>query len=136
MRKRAAKQIAQTGISVRWGGLDGASLELDDDTCDAGVITFALCTIPEPVSALRELRRVIKPGGELRVLEHGLSPDPAVQRWQHRFNPLQKRMADGCSLVHDPVAALNEAGWTITNTYQRYAPGPKPWCYLSSLRAV
>ncbi len=136
MRSRATKQIEKTEIPFRWGGLDGSSLQLDDNSCDAGVITFALCTIPQPVNALRELRRVIRPGGELRVLEHGIAPDHRIRRWQHRLNPIEKRMADGCSLVHDPVASLEESGWIVTNVYQRYTPGPKPWCYLSSLRAV
>jgi ubiquinone/menaquinone biosynthesis C-methylase UbiE len=135
MRRRAERQLAAADVRVRWGGLDGQRLDLEDDTVDAGVVTFALCTIPDPVAALDELRRVVRPGGQLRVLEHGLAPDESVARWQRRLNGVERRLADGCQLVHDPVASVAAAGWTITATYQRYSPGPKPWSYFTSLRA-
>jgi ubiquinone/menaquinone biosynthesis C-methylase UbiE len=136
MRNKAQRAIEEHHITVTWGGLDGQQLALDDVNFDAAVVTFALCTIEDPIAALRELRRVVKPGGELRVLEHGLAPDPAVARWQHRINGLEKVLADGCQLVRQPDQLVASAGWTITANYQRYAPGPKPWCYLTSLRAA
>jgi len=71
----------------------------------------------------------------LRVLEHGHAPDESVARWQRRLEPLERRFADGCHLTRDPVALLNEAGWTIDECYQAYVKGPKPWCYFTSLRA-
>lgn len=136
MRQRAQKQIAASGVAVRWGGLDGQRLDLPDASADGAVVTFSLCTIPDPVAALREVRRVVKPGGELRVLEHGLAPDESVARWQHRLEPLQMFWADGCHLTRDPTAALQAAGWRITADYHRYAPGPKFLSYFTSLRAV
>ena len=135
MRRRARERISQSKFPVRWGGLDGQRLELNDDSADAAVVTFALCTIPDAVAALRELRRVVRGGGELRALEHGLAPDPVVAKWQHRINPFEMVIADGCQLIRDPVQLVQEAGWHITANFQKFSPGPKPWSYFTSLRA-
>ena len=98
-------------------------------------MTFALCTIPDPLAALNELRRVVRPGGELRVLEHGLAPTASVAKWQHRLNGLEQRIADGCQLVRDPVILVESTDWSITALFQKFSPGPKPWSYFTSLRA-
>jgi ubiquinone/menaquinone biosynthesis C-methylase UbiE len=136
MRSHASKQIVASPIPVTWGGLDGQRLDLANDSADAAVVTFSLCTIPDPVAALRELRRVVRSGGELRVLEHGLAPDESVATWQRRLDPVQKTLAGGCHLTRDPVAAVAAAGWTITADYHRFAPGPKFFSYFTSLRAI
>lgn len=135
MRRLAAPQIDRTSIPVRWCGLRGEEIDLPDASADAAVVTFALCTIEDPVAALEQLRRVVRPGGELRVLEHGLAPDASVARWQHRLNGIEQRLADGCQLVRDASSIVEASSWTITANYQRYSPGPKPWSYLTSLRA-
>ena len=135
MRQRGARRIEAFAGEFHWGGLDGQHLDLDDNSFDAAVVTFSLCTIPDPALALQELRRVVRPGGELRVLEHGLAPDPAVAKWQHRLDPIEKVIADGCHLTRDCVVLVEANGWTVTSKYQRFAPGPKPWSYLTSLRA-
>jgi ubiquinone/menaquinone biosynthesis C-methylase UbiE len=135
MRARATRQIVQSSIPLRWGGLDAQKLDLPDASADAAVVTFSLCTIPDPVAALRELRRVVKPGGELRVLEHGLALEPRVAAWQHRLNGLQQILFGGCQLIRNPVEAVTESGWTITADYHRFAPGLKFFSYFTSLRA-
>ena len=135
MRGKAARQISVAHVPVRWGGLDGQKLDLEDSSVDAAVVTFALCTIDDPVAALREMRRVVRPGGQLRVLEHGLAPDPSVARWQRRLNGIEQRLADGCQLIRQPGSLVAAGGWTITATYERFAPGPRPWSYFTSLRA-
>lgn len=114
------------------GDLDGEHLVEPDDSCDSAVVTFALCTIPDPVQALRELRRVLRPGGALHFLEHGLAPEPAVRRWQHRIDPFQKRLCGGCHLSRDIPALLHEAGFEVTTLRTEYLPGPgiaKPWTH-------
>ncbi len=136
MRRRSAARREASPCEIRWVGLDGQDLDLDDDTVDHAVVTFSLCTIPDPARALRELRRVVRPGGELRVLEHGLAPDPAVQSWQHRCEPFEKVIADGCHLTRDPQQLVADNGWNITSVFQRYTPGPKPWTFFTSLRAL
>ena len=81
-RNLAADRIAESSIPVRFVGLDGQSIPLPDNSCDSAVSTFTLCTVPDPDLALREIGRVLRPGGTLFFLEHGLSPDPGVAAWQ------------------------------------------------------
>jgi ubiquinone/menaquinone biosynthesis C-methylase UbiE len=135
-RDRAAGRIAQSHATVTHVGLDGQSLPLDDDSCDGALSTFTLCTIPDVDAALAELRRVLKPGGELHFLEHGLSPDEKVRTWQRRIEPVQKRVADGCHLTRDPVALVAAAGFEVIRHDSRYAKGPKPWTWMTSGVAI
>jgi ubiquinone/menaquinone biosynthesis C-methylase UbiE len=112
--KLAAKRVAGTEVPVQRAGLDGQSLPFDDASFDAAVSTWTLCTIPDVASALRELRRVLKPGASLHFVEHGLAPDANVRRWQHRLEPMQKRLFGGCHLTRPTVDLLTGAGFTIT----------------------
>ncbi len=79
----------------------------------ARLCTFTLCTIPDVETALKELHRVLKPGGRFHYLEHGLAPDASVERWQRRIEPMQKRLADGCHLTRDPTQLVQDAGFEI-----------------------
>ncbi len=135
-RERAAERIAASHATITHVGLDGQSLPIDDASCDGALSTFTLCTIPDVDAALAELRRVLKPGGELHFLEHGLSPDPKVARWQHRIDPIEQRVADGCHLTRDPVALVEAAGFRLVRHDSRYAKGPKPWTWMTSGVAV
>jgi ubiquinone/menaquinone biosynthesis C-methylase UbiE len=126
--KLAGKRIAGTSIPIERAGLDGQSLPLPDDSCDVALSTFTLCTIPDVDAALGEIRRVLKPGGSLHFLEHGLAPDEPVRRWQHRIEPMQKRAFGGCHLTRPVAELLTKAGFTITQLdvfYEKSAP--KPW---------
>lgn len=130
-RMSSVRRTRSTAPVVR-GDLDGEHLVEPDSSCDSAVVTFALCTIPDPVQALREVRRVLRPGGELHFLEHGLAPEPGVQRWQHRIDPLQRRLFGGCHLSRDIPALLREAGFEVTTLRTEYLPGPrvaKPWSH-------
>ncbi|MGI8646073.1 MAG: class I SAM-dependent methyltransferase [Nocardioides sp.] len=82
-------------VPIERSGLDGERLDEPDATFDSALSTFTLCTIPDAAAALAEVRRVLRHGGTLHVLEHGLAPDPGVVRWQHRIEPLQRRLAGG-----------------------------------------
>ena len=86
--------------------------------------------------ALRELRRVLKPGGRFHFLEHGLAPEPNVQRWQRRLEPMQLALADGCHLTREPAALVQEAGFELESVESSYTKGPKPWVYFTFGRAV
>lgn len=127
----AAPRISASTVDVEQVGLDGQHLPLADDTCDAALSTFTLCTIPDPMLALSELRRVLKRGAVVHVLEHGRAPDDPVLRWQRRIEPWQKRFAGGCHLTRDVTTMLADAGFTDLEVTTRYVKGPKPWCYFT-----
>jgi SAM-dependent methyltransferase len=130
-RRLAAERIASVGMTVELAGVDGRSIPLDDASCDAALSTFTLCTVPDPARVLSELRRVLRPGGRFHFLEHGLSPDSSVVRWQRRFDPWQRRLADGCHLTRDALGLVGDAGFAIERADQRYAKGPKPWSWFT-----
>jgi len=121
----AADRIAASSVDVEFIGLDGQHIPLDDNTCDAGLLTYTLCTIPDPMQALGELRRIIKPGGTLHFVEHGEAPDERVRRWQRRAAPIQKRVAAGCHLNRPIVELISAAGFEIEWTDARYHGRPK-----------
>lgn len=128
-RKLAAKKLAGSSIPVDFAGLDGQDLALDDASVDNAVSTFTLCTIPDAGRALAEVRRVLKPGGRLFFLEHGLAPDAKVAKRQHRWDPVQQRVAGGCHLDRDIFALVESAGFALDRRANFYLSGPKPWCY-------
>jgi ubiquinone/menaquinone biosynthesis C-methylase UbiE len=130
-RRLAERRISATGVTVQHVGLDGQQIPLDEASCDGALFTFTLCTVPDPAQALAEVRRVLRPGGRVHFLEHGLSPDPGVAKWQHRFEPIQIRLADGCHLTRDASSLVEEARFVMEHNEQSYLRGPKPWSWLT-----
>lgn len=126
--KLAQKRLADASVPVERSGLDGQSLPLPNGSCDSALSTWTLCTIPDAAAALREVRRVLKPGGTLHFVEHGLAPDEPVQRWQHRLEPMNKRLLGGCHLTREIVDLVTSAGFTIAEVAVFYEKGaPKPF---------
>jgi SAM-dependent methyltransferase len=121
----AEARVRASAVPVRRAGLDGQHLPFDDDAFDAALSTWTLCTIPDVAAALAELRRVLKPGGRLHFLEHGLAPDERVQRWQRRLDPIQQRIAGGCHFTRPIANLITAAGFEITELDEFYESGPK-----------
>ena len=131
--KLAQKRLADAQVPVERSGLDGQSLPFPDDSFDSALSTWTMCTIPNIDVALAELRRVLKPGGRLHFMEHGLAPDEPVQRWQHRLEPVQKRVFGGCHLSRPIVPLLTNAGFTIRNVDVFYDDGAPKFLVADSL---
>ena len=122
-RRLAAERLRASSVPVDFVGLDGERIDLPDACVDEALSTWTLCSIPDATAAVREIARVLRPGGRLHFVEHGVSPDAKVQRWQHRLNPLQNRVACGCNIQRD-IPALIEAGGMVVESVERfYAKG-------------
>lgn len=127
-----AEARAGSPIAIERGGLDGQRLDLADASVDSVLSTLTLCTIPDAATALSEVRRVLRPGGALHFLEHGLSPDEGIRRWQHRLEPIQKRVFDGCHLTRPIDELVEQSGLVMEQVDRTYLPLPKlmrPWAF-------
>ena len=106
------------------------AIPLDAGTIDTVVTTWTLCSIPQAIQALGEMRRVLKPGGQLLFIEHGLAPEANVRKWQHRLTPVWKRIGGGCHLNRPIRTLIESAGFGIARIETGYAPGPKPMTFI------
>lgn len=125
----ARKRMHKAGIEVNLLPLPADEIPADDQSFDSIVCTYTLCTIPDAAAALREMKRVLKPEGELLFSEHGLAPDASVRRWQDRINPLWMKLAGGCNLNRDIPALLGDSGFRTDSLDSLYLPGPRPMTY-------
>lgn len=127
---RAKKAATDTGVDVELVEGSAEDLPMPEESFDTVLTTCTLCTIPNAAKALAEMRRVLRPGGRLLFLEHGLSPDPRVRAWQDRLNPLWRRLAGGCNLNRPIDRLIAGAGFHIDALTNEYAKGPRPMTYL------
>ncbi len=125
----AADRASACDFPVRRLGLSGERIDLPDASADTVVITYALCTIPDPEAALREAARLLKPDGRVLFTEHGLAPDRSVARWQRRIDPVWSRIAGGCHSGRDIPAIFRRAGLRLHDLQQGYVPGPRVLAY-------
>ena len=121
--KKVARRISRGSLPVELVRLSAETLPFEDGRFDCAVSTWTLCTIPEPVAALREVRRVLKPGGKYLFLEHGRSDDARVAKWQDSFNPVQRVIGCGCNLNRPIDALVAQAGLRIEKLDRYAMPG-------------
>ncbi len=126
MTRKAARGAATARFDVQLINAPAEAIPLDAASVDTVVITYSLCTIPEPLPALREIGRVLRPGGRLIFCEHGLAPDANVRKWQDRITPAWKRFAGGCHLNRDIPALIDQGGFRIAALETMYLPGWRP----------
>lgn len=135
MTAKARRAAAAAGRAVTFLEASGEAIPLDDRSVDAVVTTWTLCSIPDALGALAEARRVLRPGGELLFVEHGLAPEARVRRWQRRLTPLWKRCGGGCHLDRAIDALVREAGFTLDDVRTGYAKGPRFATFMYEGRA-
>lgn len=124
---RKAERAARRGrVEVEFINTPAESIPLPSASVDTALVTYALCTIPETTPALREIARVLRPGGRLLFCEHGLAPDAKVRKWQDRMTPIWKCVGGGCHLNRDIPALIEQGGFRIASIDTMYLPGWRP----------
>jgi ubiquinone/menaquinone biosynthesis C-methylase UbiE len=136
-RLAAMAKVAARGSSVPAEILETSaeSIPLDARSIDTVVMTWTLCSVRDPASALREMHRVLKPGGHLLFAEHGLAPDRGVQMVQRWLTPLWKRVAGGCHLDRDMGKLIASGGFEIEHLATGYMRGSRPITFMYEGRA-
>ena len=129
-RDLAAERLAESPTPVEFAGLDGQRLVFEDQSADTALSTWTLCTIPDVDMALAEIRRVLKPGGRLHFVEHGLSPEAGVAKWQRRLNGAQMWWAGGCQLQRQIATLVEAAGFELEKLDNYYMKGPRFMTYM------
>jgi ubiquinone/menaquinone biosynthesis C-methylase UbiE len=109
-------------FDVEFIGLPGEEIPLDANSVDTVLVTFSLCTIPEPEKALEGMRRVLRPGGKMIFCEHGAAPDAGVRKWQDRINPVWKAVCGGCNLNREIPSIIEGSGFKIGKLETMYLP--------------
>lgn len=126
----ARRRAIEAGVRAYLILGSAAAIPLATNTVDTIIMTWTLCSIAEPLAALREMRRVLEPGGKLIFIEHGLSPEPGVERWQRRLTPMWRHIGGGCHLDRKMDDLIRSAGFDLTELRTEYAQGPRPFTYM------
>jgi len=126
MRRIAERAAQSVEFEVELIDLPSEEIPLEADSVDTVLVTYALCTIPETEPALRQMARVLKPGGDLVFCEHGAAPDEGVRRWQDRLNPVWRRLGGGCNLDREIPKLIEQGGFKIRGMDTMYLPGWRP----------
>lgn len=122
MVKRAKPLAEKVPFDVEFIDLPGEEIPLDDNSVDTVLLTYTLCTIPDTLKAMQNMRRVLKPGGKLLFSEHGRAPDAAVEKWQNRLNGVWGKLFGGCNINRKIPTLIEEGGFNITDLDEMYVP--------------
>ena len=128
--EKARRRADEIAAPVEVLGISGEALDLDNNAFDTIVCTWTLCSIPNPYRAVDEMRRVLKPGGNLIFVEHGRSDDAGIAKWQRRIEPLWKIIGGGCHLTRRADELLSDGGFSITSRESGYVEGPKVAAFM------
>lgn len=123
------KNGIQPDFDVRFLKVNAEDMPFNNNHFDTAVITYTLCSIKEPESSLEEIKRVLKPSGQLIFCEHGIAPDKKVEKWQHTLNPLWRTLSGGCNLNRNIPDILEKGGFKIKTLDTMYLPGWRPGSY-------
>ena len=113
MARRLERKLPELSLPARVVRAPAEELPFEDASIDYAVSTLVLCTVEDPARALAEVRRVLKPDGQLIFLEHVRSDDPKLARWQDRLQPLQYRVGHGCHCNRDTLGNVKAAGFQV-----------------------
>jgi ubiquinone/menaquinone biosynthesis C-methylase UbiE len=120
---RASSRVAESPVPVELVEAYAEQLPFAERSFDSAVVTYTLCSVGDPLRALAEVRRVLRPGGELFLIEHGLAPDARTRRWQRWLTPIWRRIGGGCRLDRDVSAVLRDAGFHSDDLTASYTDG-------------
>jgi ubiquinone/menaquinone biosynthesis C-methylase UbiE len=136
LRKMAGPRTEGVRFTVEFLDRSAEEIPIEPASVDTVVTTWTLCTIPDAIGALQEMKRVLKPGGVLLFVEHGLAPDAGVRAWQRRLNPLWNRIGGGCNLDRKIDALIVRSGFRLAELQTEYIKGLKPLSFTYSGRAI
>lgn len=137
MRRKAEKNSASSPVPVQWLDLPGEKIPLEDNSVDTVLLTYTLCTIPDYATALQQMFRVLKPGGQLLFCEHGRAPEADVQKWQDKLTPTWVKIAGGCHLNRPIAEYIKQAGFAVTESENVYVEkSPRFVGYMYYGRAI
>lgn len=136
MRERAEKKAKRHYRPIEWVEGTGEKMSLASGSVDHVVVSFTLCSVEDPAKVMAEARRVVRTGGELRLLEHSLAPDSKIAKWQHRLNNYEQRFVGGCQLTRVPVDYVNNSKWMVVSVEKFYAGIHSPWSFITQIRAI
>ena len=122
MRAKAKPRVDAAPFELEWLDLPSEEIPLENNSIDSIVLTYTLCTIPDWLGALQQMRRVLKPGGKLLFCEHGKAPDAVINKWQNRINPVWGKFSGGCHLNRDIPLLLAQGGFNIKEINSLYVP--------------
>jgi ubiquinone/menaquinone biosynthesis C-methylase UbiE len=125
----AKRRIIEMNIPVEVMEGSAEEITFQDNTFDSVVVGYSLCTIPDPIKALKEIKRVLKSNGKLFFTEHGISPEESVRRWQHRINPIWSKLAGGCNINRNTEDMILRSGFKFDQLQKKYIKGPKIACF-------
>ena len=131
----ARQHVVRSSPPITFVEGSAEAIPMDNASIDTVVTTWSLCSIPGAIDALQEMRRVLRPGGQLLFVEHGLAPEESVRRWQNRLTPAWKRIGGGCHLNRPIRRLIESAGFSVDRVETGYTKGPKPMSFIYEGRA-